>query len=42
MGFTKVGKALSVLFAFCVPLLAGVMPAIAGEADIVLLTHLTL
>ena len=36
MGFTKVGKVLSVLFAFGLPLLVGVMPALAGEADIVL------
>ena len=36
MGFTKIGKVLSVLFAFALPLLVGVMPAIAGEADIVL------
>src|SRR5208283_145088 len=36
MRFTKVGKVLSVLFAFGLPLLTGVMPAIAGEADIVL------
>src|SRR5271157_5271385 len=36
MGFIKVGKVLSILFAFALPLLVGVMPAIAGEADIVL------
>ena len=36
MGFTKVGKVLSVLFAFALPLLIGVILAIAGEADIVL------